>query len=65
MRLLTAANLAEPDKIFEKLTAAHKSSGDLEGKRINARLILLLMNHIGDTDVILEAIELAKTQHPV
>lgn len=63
MKLITAANLAEPDTIFEQLTEAHKGAGDLESMRINARLVLLLINHIGDSEVIQEAIELAKAQH--
>ncbi len=59
-RLNASANLAQPDDIYAKLIAAHEGLSKAESDALNARLILLLINHIGDTDVIAEALAAAK-----
>jgi hypothetical protein len=53
-------NLANPDDLYEALIAAHDSLTREESEALNARLILILMNHLGDPAVILQAIEAAK-----
>jgi hypothetical protein len=58
-RLNTQPNVAEPDDIYQRLIDLHAGRSDEESAVINARLILLLVNHIGDRDIILEAIALA------
>jgi Protein of unknown function (DUF2783) len=42
------------------LGASRATQHESERRRIDARLILLLMNHIGDSQVIAEAIEAAQ-----
>lgn len=59
-KLKTTVNLADHDTIYQSLIEMHAGYSDAESERINARLILLLMNHIGEVQVIFEAIELAK-----
>jgi len=54
------ANLALPDDFYEALIDAHRDLDAAQSARVNARLILLLANHIGDLDVLREAIALAK-----
>jgi hypothetical protein len=53
-------NLANPDDLYEALIAAHDGLTREESEALNARLILILMNHLGDPAVILQAIEAAK-----
>ncbi|HKX80003.1 MAG TPA: DUF2783 domain-containing protein [Novosphingobium sp.] len=59
MTLITKPNLADPDAVYERLIALHDGRSDEDSARVNARLILLLANHIGDKETIFEAIELA------
>ena len=41
-------NLAKPDDVYNALVDAHKGLSDEECRAFDARLILLLVNHIGD-----------------
>jgi 3-(3-hydroxy-phenyl)propionate hydroxylase len=58
-RLILEPNLAEVDDIYQSLVDAHAGRSDGGSMRLNARLILLLANHIGDQQVIREAIACA------
>lgn len=58
-KLKTAVNLNEHDRIYAALVELHAGRSEDESQRINARLILLLMNHIGDEQILGEAFELA------
>ena len=49
-------NLAKPDDVYNALVEAHKGLSDDESRAFDARLILLLLNHIGDEVVIREAL---------
>lgn len=71
MPLQLQPNLAEPgrryfrdfspgDDFYEALIEAHRDLSDEESERLNARLILLLCNHIGDIAVLREALALAR-----
>ena len=53
-------NLAIPDDAYEALIAAHDGLTREESEALNARLILIMMNHVGDLQVIREALEAAK-----
>jgi hypothetical protein len=57
--LITTPNLADPDDIYQRLTDLVAGLSEAEALRINARLILALVNHIGDEQAIQEAIALA------
>ena len=58
--LIRTTNLNGHDELYERLTQLHAGLSETERQRIDARLILLLMNHIGDSRVISEAIEAAQ-----
>lgn len=60
MPLVTAPNLSAPDDFYEALIDAHKDLPIEESHALNARLILLLANHIGAADVLREALEAAR-----
>ncbi len=58
--LNTESNFANPDEFYAVLTDAHRELDRDASERVNARLILLLANHIGDLDVFKEALSIAK-----
>ena len=51
---------AAGDDFYEQLIDAHRGLTDAQSAMLNARLILLLANHIGDLDVLREALALAR-----
>jgi Protein of unknown function (DUF2783) len=59
-KLNIETNIADPDAFYEKLIDAHNGLSDEQSQFMNAKLVLLLANHIGDTDVLLEALALAR-----
>ena len=54
-KLITAPNIPGPDDFYAELLALHEGRSKDESDAINARLILLLANHIGDREVLREA----------
>jgi hypothetical protein len=59
-KLVTASRFADPDAAYVALVEARRgltieAAGDLD-----AKLVLILANHIGDVDVLTEAIALAR-----
>jgi len=58
--LNTQPNLDRPDEFYERLIAAHRDLDDAQSAKVNAKLVLLLANHIGDARVIDEAIVAAR-----
>ncbi len=59
-KLNTTPNLENCDDFYEALIKAHQGLSDDESARVNTRLILLLANHIGDEQVLHEALEKAR-----
>lgn len=41
-------NIADPDGFYEALIAAHEGLSDEQSNLLNARLVLLLANQVGD-----------------
>jgi hypothetical protein len=60
MKLNTQPNLARPDEFYEALIDMHRDLSDEQSQMANAKLILLLANHIGDMAVLLDAIREAR-----
>lgn len=61
MTLTLTPNLARPDEAYARLIAAHEGLSDADSQALNARLVLILMNHIGDDAVLAEALALARS----
>lgn len=59
-KLITTRNIARPDDVYARLIEAHEGKKAEESAALNARLILTLFNHIGDEEVIAEALKLAQ-----
>jgi hypothetical protein len=60
MKLITDPHLAAPDDFYEALIDAHRDLSTAESQALNARLVLLLANHIGDLGVIRQALQAAR-----
>jgi hypothetical protein len=60
MMLRRTLNLAHPDDIYNAIVDAHKELSEQQCHTFDARLILLLVNHIGDEAVIREALKEAR-----
>ncbi len=58
--LITTPNLPDPDATYAALLAAHKGLSEAESHALNARLILILMNHVGEADTLAQAFALAR-----
>ena len=58
--LRTEPRLADPDGFYAALMEAHRGLDDDASRRLDARLVILLANHIGDEAVLREAIALAR-----
>ncbi|MEW5882316.1 MAG: DUF2783 domain-containing protein [Pseudomonadota bacterium] len=57
--LQTQLKIGDPDGFYEKLLDAHRGLSDEQCAQLDARLILLLANQIGDDRVLAECIEAA------
>ena len=60
-RLNVEPNLPDPDAFYELLIDSHQELDDEQSKMLNAQLILLLANHIGDLAVLREALAIARS----
>lgn len=58
--LITTMNIADGDEFYEKLMHAHRGLADETSAMLNCRLVLLLANHIGEMDVLAQALDSAR-----
>ena len=69
--LITTPNLGQPgvkplhafspgDDFYEQLVGTHQGLSDEDSRLLNARLVLLLANHIGDLRVLGQALKAAR-----
>jgi hypothetical protein len=64
-KLLTASRLKSPDAAYVALVEARRGLSEEEAAALDLELVLILANHIGDLDVLNEAIALAKKSKAV
>ena len=62
MKLNTEPNIDRPDDFYQDLIELHRDLTEEESRQVNARLILLLANHIGDMEVLSEALAAAREE---
>jgi hypothetical protein len=60
MPLSTASNFERPDDAFRLIVEAHRGLDDEISAALDAALVLILANHIGDIAVLREAVALGK-----
>jgi len=59
--LITDPHIAAPDDFYEALIDMHRDLSPADSERVNAKLILLLANHIGDLGVLRDAMAAARS----
>ena len=57
----TEPNIADPDGFYEAWVAAHEGLSDEQSGDLDARLVLLLANQIGDQQLLLACVAEART----
>lgn len=60
MELITTPHLSAPDDFYEALIDTHRDLPAEQSHALNARLVLLLANHIGDFGVLKQALLAAR-----
>lgn len=58
--LYTQSNFPAPDDFYEQLIDAHRDLSTEQSHAMNAALVLLLSNHIGDLNVLAQALQNAR-----
>jgi hypothetical protein len=61
MPLRRESNLQDRDALYADIIDAHAGLSFEDSAALNARLVLLLANHIGDRDIVREALTTART----
>lgn len=60
MPVALTPNIPQADDFYAELLATHEGLSKAESDALNARLILILANHIGQRDVLSAALSAAK-----
>jgi hypothetical protein len=60
MPLVRQPNIVDPDGFYEELVSSQRDLDDDQAALMNSKLALILANHVGDRDVLREAIALAR-----
>jgi hypothetical protein len=58
--MTTEPNIPDPDGFYGALIAAHEGLSDAQSVELNARLVFLLANQIGEQQVLLDCIDAAR-----
>ena len=62
--LIDTPNIDDRDGFYQDLLAAHDGLDESQSHALNARLVLILANHIGNQQVLSKALTLAKNTKP-
>jgi hypothetical protein len=60
MKLTTSSNFTKPDDAFRAIVEAHRDLSEEQSADFDTAMVLILANHIGDIEVLREAITLAR-----
>jgi hypothetical protein len=60
MALITAPHFEAADAFYEALVDAHRELSIAQSHELNAKLVLLLANHVGDRAALTEALAAAR-----
>ena len=60
MALQLEINTTQPDEMYEIIINMHDGLSRADSERANAKLILLLANHVGDVSVLRQAADIAR-----
>ena len=53
-------NIADPDGFYQELIESQRELSDEQADMLSAKMVLILANHVGDREVLREAIALAR-----
>ncbi|MEO7760995.1 MAG: DUF2783 domain-containing protein [Casimicrobiaceae bacterium] len=56
-------NIARPDDFYEALIELHRDLTPEQSAKVNAKLVLLLANHVGELDVLQQALLAARADN--
>ena len=59
-KLDTVSRFSDPDDAYRLLALAHRGLTAEESAALNARLVLILANQIGDREILRQAVALAR-----
>ena len=62
--LVDTPNIEDRDGFYQDLLAAHEGLDESQSHALNARLVLILANHVGSQQVLSEALDLARDTMP-
>lgn len=62
--LIITPNIPDPDGFYADLIAAHDGLSDDESAALNARLVLILANQVGDRTILAQALRAARSSSP-
>ena len=62
--LRTEPRISDPDGFYAALMEAHRELDPQASRKLDAKLILLLANHIGEMEVLREALAIAQGAKP-
>jgi hypothetical protein len=60
MPLNRQPNIADPDEFYRELIDTQRGLSDAQAEMLAAKLVLILCNHVGDREVLREALALAR-----
>lgn len=60
MPLVTASNLPDPDAAYRMIVEANRGLSDAQSASLQAGALLALANHVGDVQVLKQALALAR-----
>jgi hypothetical protein len=60
MPLNRQPNIADPDDFYRELIESQRGLSDAQAEMLLAKLVLILTNHVGDREVLREALALAR-----
>ena len=58
--LITEPHLEAPDNFYQALIDAHRDLDTARSHELNAKLVLLLANHVGRQSVLVQALQAAR-----
>lgn len=64
-RLQAQDRLDRHDDIYERLVKMHDGLSEDESRKLNAKLILTLINQVGNADIVLRLFDMVETNHSV
>ncbi len=61
-KIVTASQFNDPDAAYRCLVEARRNLSERDAAALDTKLVLILANHIGDLDILNEAVALAKLE---